>query len=50
MRKDEKRSVKDYQNFWYRQVERWMRLLPKLKETRGRESLGQEMNLSSEHP
>ena len=44
MRNDEKRSVKDYQNFWYRQVERWMRLLPKLEETGGRESLGQQMN------
>lgn len=50
MRNDGKRSVKVYQDFWFRQVQGWRGLLPKLEETGGRDNLGQEMNLSSEDP
>lgn len=36
MRKDGKRSVKDYPDFWFRQVEGLVALLPKLEKKRGR--------------
>lgn len=47
---DGKRSVKDYPGFWFREVEGWMGLLPKLEEMGGRNSLGQETNLRSKNP